>query len=242
LWTHNPHDPTFGIRALLAKFSYLIVLFSMASTSSNHIEGLCTTRPPLLNGSNYDYWKNRMKIFLISNDLKYWMFLQNPYTPPKEDELDSLTRPKMKEIEMNSKIMNILYCGLNEGEYNRIRGCVSAYEIWHRLQMHHEGDSKTKEARISLLMHKYEIFSMQIGENISEMNTRFTDITNSLLVLGRRLNEGEMTRKFLRSLSHDWEDKVVAIEEAHDLSQLKMEELIGNLMAYELQINHRKEK
>jgi len=83
---------------------------------------------------------------------------------------------------------------------------------------------------------------MQIGENISEMNIRFTDITNSLLVLGRRLNEGEMTRKFLRSLSHDWEDKVVAIEEAHDLSQLKMEELIGNLMAYELQINHRKEK
>jgi len=49
-----------------------------------------------------------MKIFLISNDLKYWMFLQNPYTPPNEDELDSLTRPKMKEIEMNLKIMNIL--------------------------------------------------------------------------------------------------------------------------------------
>lgn len=212
------------------------------ASSSNHCEGLSTSKPPLFNGLNYDYWKKRMRIYLQSNDLKYWTFILNSYTPPNDDEIVSLTKPKIKEAEMNSRIMNILYCGLNEGEYNRVRGCESAYDIWHTLAMHHEGSTRLKETRINLLMHKYELFRMQSGENISEMHTRFTEIINSLKALGKDFSKGEMTRKILRSLTEDWEEKTTAIEEAQDLTKLSVEELMGSLMTYEIQMKDRKEK
>jgi FtsZ-binding cell division protein ZapB len=72
------------------------------------------------------------------------------------------------------------------------------------------------------------------------MFTRFTDIINSLIALGKVYTQVEMVRKLLRALTPDWEKKTTAIEEANDLSTLTVENLIGNLMAYEVQLEDRK--
>ena len=62
---------------------------------------------------------------------------------------------------------------------------------------------------------------MKENETIGEMFTRFTDITNSLIGLGKTYTQVETIRKILRSLTPQWEKKVTAIEEANDLSTLK---------------------
>ena len=46
--------------------------------------------------------------------------------------------------------------------------------------------------------------------------------------------------KILRALKPDWEKKTTAIEEANDLSTMSLENLIGNLIAYEVQLEDRK--
>ncbi|RVW55486.1 hypothetical protein CK203_075178 [Vitis vinifera] len=47
--------------------------------------------------------------------------------------------------------------------------------------------------------------------------------------------------KILRSLPKKWETKVTAIQEAKDLTKLSLEELIGSLMTYEIELyNHRR--
>ena len=74
---------------------------------------------------------------------------------------------------------------------------------------------------------------MKENEIISEIVTRFTDITNSLVALGKEYTQVEKVRKVLRALTPDWEKKTTAIEEANDLSTMSLENLIGNLMAYE---------
>jgi len=81
---------------------------------------------------------------------------------------------------------------------------------------------------------------MKDKETIAEMFTRFTDITNSLIALGKKYSQVEMVRKLLRALTSDWEKKTTAIEEANDISKLTVEDLIGNLMAYEVQLEDRK--
>lgn len=35
-------------------------------------EGNSTTRPPILDGVNYEYWKARMAAFMMSLDIRYW--------------------------------------------------------------------------------------------------------------------------------------------------------------------------
>ena len=56
----------------------------MASVNMHTLEGHSTNRPPLFNGSDYNYWKARMTIYLQSIDYSLWEVIENgPYVPLK---------------------------------------------------------------------------------------------------------------------------------------------------------------
>ena len=96
--------------------------------------------------------------------------------------------------------IKLLYCGLGSNEHNRIMGCRSAKHIWDLLAVTHEGTSEFKRSKINLLMSKYERFVMEPRESIQEMFTRFINIKNELVSLGRIIPTDEQVRKILRSL------------------------------------------
>ena len=73
----------------------------------------------------------------------------------------------------------------------------SAKQIWQILQVTHEGINKVKESKIFVLVHRFELFKMKENETISEMITKFTDITNSLASLGKEYTQVEKVRKVL---------------------------------------------
>lgn len=56
------------------------------------------------------------------------------------------------------------------------------------------------------------------------------------------MSEEKLARKILRSLRKRFEMKVTAIEEARDLSRIKVDELIGSLQTFEMSINEWSEK
>ncbi|MQM05260.1 hypothetical protein Taro_038069 [Colocasia esculenta] len=107
-------------------------------------------------------------------------------------------------------------------------------EMWEKLRITYEGTDKVRETRIDILVAQYENFQMQPGESITQMYSRFTDITNGLAGLGKTYEIGDMVKKILRSLPASWTPKVAAIEEANDLKRMSPEKLIGSLMAHEI--------
>lgn len=50
-----------------------------------------------------------------------------------------------KKIYLDAKAMNILYCALDKGEFNRISFYASAKDIWHVLKVTHKGTNQVKE-------------------------------------------------------------------------------------------------
>ncbi|GAV77380.1 UBN2 domain-containing protein, partial [Cephalotus follicularis] len=102
-------------------------------------------------------------------------------------------------------------CAINSNEFNRVSSCVSAKDIWDRLEVTYEGTNKVKEARINMLVQENEIFTMHDNEDIKTMFTRFTNITNALQALGKVYTNSEMVRKILRCLPRIWMQKVTAI-------------------------------
>ncbi|KAI4370410.1 hypothetical protein MLD38_018764 [Melastoma candidum] len=74
---------------------------------------------------------------------------------------------------------------------------------------------------------------MKPDESISEMYDRLNTIINSLALLGKNYSNAEMVRKVLRSLPMNWEAKKTAIEEAKDLTTLRLDQLMGSLLSYE---------
>ncbi|GLT28088.1 hypothetical protein SLA2020_030440 [Shorea laevis] len=52
--------------------------------ASQPLEGLSTTKPPFFDGTNYNYWKNRMMVYMLANLPKTWVVtMRGPYVPMK---------------------------------------------------------------------------------------------------------------------------------------------------------------
>ncbi|KAL2455865.1 UBN2 domain-containing protein [Abeliophyllum distichum] len=83
---------------------------------------------------------------------------------------------------------------------------------------------------------------MKQDEPIVDMITRFTDIINGLKGFDRKLTNGELVSKMLRSLSEDWNSLKMLIENTKDVNTYPLKELYGTLMTYELNNAERKEK
>ncbi|XP_021747140.1 uncharacterized protein LOC110712989 [Chenopodium quinoa] len=141
-------------------------------------------------------------------------------------------------MEINALAVKLLHCGLGPHEHNRVMGCKNAKEIWDLLQVTHEGTNEVKRSKIDLLMSKYERFEMQSKETIQEMLTRFTNIINELVSLGKQIPIDEQVRKVLRSLPQDerWGAKVTALQETKDFMKFNIEQLVGSLMTHELHL------
>ena len=125
---------------------------------------------------------------------------------------------------------------MDRNEYNRISQCKTAKEIWRILEITHEGTTQVKDSKVRILENDYEMFKMKPNESIVEMFTRFTDVVNGLEGLGKRVSEQDKVSKILRCLPPKWNSKTEAIEEAKNLKELHLEELIGSLMTYEMKI------
>jgi len=214
-------------------------------------EGASQTRPPLFNGKYYGWWKNRMMDHLIGENPDLWGVILDGPTIPMKTGTDGVTKiPKERKewdvadklaIQNNAKAKKILICGIGPDEYNRISSCQDAKAIWETLQTAHEGTTQVKKSKVDNLNRQYELFRMAEGETIQEMHTRFTSIINEMYYLGEIVPNGKAVRKLLSVLPESWESKVEAITEARDLDALAMDELIGNLITYELKKNQEKE-
>ncbi|XP_070056881.1 uncharacterized protein [Nicotiana tomentosiformis] len=145
------------------------------------------------------------------------------------------TAEDLKKWEKNAKAKKWLVCGLGPDEYSRIQNCTTAKQIWDTLQGAHEGTPQVKRSIETLLYSQYENFTMKEGKAIQEMYTRFTTLTNKLKSLGRIISEEDRVEKILtRVLPITWEIKITAIRESKNIATLPLDELIGNLTAYEL--------
>ena len=130
--------------------------------------------------------------------------------------------------------MNVLFCALDKNEFNRVSICEMTFDIWHTLEVTHEGTSRVKESKINLLVHTYELFRMKSSETIGDMYTQFMDVVNGLEGLSKGFLDFELVNKILRSLLKSWDPKFIVIQEAKDLNNFPLEELIGSLMTYEI--------
>ncbi|XP_063941304.1 uncharacterized protein LOC135149506 [Daucus carota subsp. sativus] len=105
--------------------------------------------------------------------------------------------------------------------------------LWNKLVVTYEGTTDIKDSRMDTLIMEYENFKLQEGENIIDMETRFTRIVDELAQLGKNYMQNEKNRRVLKSLPPSWKVKVTTIKEMHNLNEYHIDNLFGNLRAYE---------
>ncbi|KAK2451549.1 gag-protease polyprotein [Trifolium repens] len=182
-------------------------------------------RPPILDGSNYDYWKARMIAFIKSMDQRAWRAIVTGWNHPMvtaEDGSTSLKRVVDWSAEeetiasANSKALNAIFNGVDQNMFKLINTCTEANQAWEILQTAHEGTSKVRMSKLQLLTTKFENLRMDEDETISEFNSRLRDIVNSSFALGEKISEEKIARKILRSLPKRLNIKVTTIKESQE--------------------------
>src|SRR4030042_1308373 len=142
----------------------------------------------------------------------------------------------------NSKALNALFNGVDKNIFRLINNCVVAKDAWEKLRTTHEGTSKVKMSKLQLLTTKFENLKMRDDETIQDLHMSILDIANSSSALGENMSEEKLVRKILRSLPKKFDMKVTAIEEAQDIKDMKVDELMGSLQTFEIALNDRTEK
>ena len=147
-------------------------------------EGHATNRPPLFEGTDYSYWKMRMKYYIQSINYQYWERIESGDYTTTSDR-DQWTTGDKAEFRKNALTITILHYNLSRNEFNRISMCSTTNEIWDKLEVTYERTSKVKESKINLLVTQYEVFKMDEYETIVQMYSKFTNIINNLKALGK---------------------------------------------------------
>ncbi|CAM8903189.1 unnamed protein product [Rhodiola kirilowii] len=209
-------------------------------------EGQNITRPPLLEGNKYGYWRVRMKAFLKSQDESVWEAVEQGWTHPvatnEEGKLSLLAKDKWTEVQKkaeaaNSKAMNAIFSGVDGKNFKMISTCEIAKTSWDILRTAHEGTTKVKISRMETVTSKFENLRMQEDETIADFNTRVLDISNEAFALGEPMTEETLVRKVLRSLTKRFAMKALAVKEANDVKTMRLDELMGSLQTHEMDMN-----
>ncbi|KAA0047000.1 gag-pol polyprotein [Cucumis melo var. makuwa] len=138
----------------------------------------------------------------------------------------------------NARALNAIFNGVDLNVFKLINSCCIAKDAWRIFEVAYEGTSKFKISRLHLITLKFEALKMSGNESVLKYNERVLEIANESLLLGEKIPDS----KIVRSLPRKFDMKVTAIEEAHDITTLKLDKLFGSLLTFEMTISDRENK
>jgi len=87
-----------------------------------------------------------------------------------------------------------------------------------------------------MLVSEFKMIRMLENETFIEFYDRINDLSNSMINFGKKVSDTKLIKKILKSLHERFRIKVTTIEESKDLDNIKIEELVGSLLTYELSL------
>ena len=99
--------------------------------------------PPYFDGSNYAFWKVRMRAFLCSIDEAVWDAIEIGWTKP-EAAKSTWDKAALAATNANSKALNAIFCGVSLDEFHQISYITIAKEAWQILETTYEGTKKVR--------------------------------------------------------------------------------------------------
>ncbi|XP_071723052.1 uncharacterized protein [Rutidosis leptorrhynchoides] len=143
-------------------------------------EGGSTTRPLLLTESNYDYWKNRMKWYLKSQDEAIRRATQVLWTPPTAivdgveavKSEDQWTAAESTTCAANSKAVSTIQCAVRPSVFKIIQNFETAKELWDALQLTYEGTKSVRKSKLHLISTWFESLTMKDDETIADFEKK----------------------------------------------------------------------
>ena len=184
--------------------------------------------PPYFDGSNYSFWKVRMRAFLCSIDEAVWDAVEIGWTKPKAAK-STWDKAALAALNANSKALNAIFCGVSPDEFYRISHITVAKETWQILEATYESTKKVKDTKLQMLTTQFEELRMSEDESFDSFYSKLNEVVIGKFNLGEKTEDSKVVRKILCLLLERFRAKVTAIEKSKNLDEIKVQELIGSL-------------
>ncbi|VFQ68979.1 unnamed protein product [Cuscuta campestris] len=187
-----------------------------------------------------------MRAFLKSRGGRVWISIETGWAEPTETNaegekvaktFEKYTKEEAYLAECNDRALNALFGAVDSTQYQLILNCTEAKKAWGIFETTHEGDERVKTAKLKILMTKYENLHMDDKEKIAEFHGRVRELANEAENLKRPFTEDSLVLKVLRALPERYAMDAKAIRQAHDIKNMTLDQLMGNLETIELQMN-----
>ena len=132
--------------------------------------------------------------------------------------------------------MNAIYNDVSMEEFKRISNVEVAHTALNILQTVHEGTKTIKINKLQQLTTRFESIRMSDDKCFDEFYAKLNDIINSAYNLGEIYDQPKIVRKILRSLTENFRPKVIVITESKDVDFILVDELVGSLQSYDLDL------
>ena len=113
----------------------------MAQIVFNHVGG----KPLHFDGTCYDYWKRKIKMYLGSINDKVWDVTVNDFV------IFYPTNPTPRELEnkqCNTMALNTIYNAIDAKVFEQIKDLERAHKVWKRLEETYEDTPVVKSAKL----------------------------------------------------------------------------------------------
>ena len=124
--------------------------------------------PPLFDGTNYAYWKVRMRGFLQSLNEKVWQAVEIDWTKPTEAPAN-WDDAKIKAANVNSRALNALFSVVTNEKFKKISSTETAKEAWTILQTTYEGTKAVKDSKLQRLTTSFKEIKMEEDDSFDEL-------------------------------------------------------------------------
>ncbi len=111
-----------------------------------------TNKAPIFDGTNFVFWKVRMRTYLMSLGADVWEIVETGYRKPvlviSKDEKTAFT--------FNAKAMNVILSGLAKSEFVKVMHLQTAKDMWEKLTNSYEGNKKVRDAKLQTHRSRFE--------------------------------------------------------------------------------------
>jgi hypothetical protein len=184
---------------------------------------------PFFDGTCYDYWKRKMKMYLGSINGQVWDVTESDYAIIDPDNL--INQDKANK-QCNTMALNTIYNAIDSKVFKQIMDCDRANEVWKRLEETYKGTLAVKNAKLYILKDKLTSFKMKEDESIPEMFHQLQMIINDLKALGEKINDDDVSHRFLMCLPPRFEMLRLLIIRGV-LKEITPNHVLGNIMTQE---------
>ena len=208
-----------------------------------HEVGTTNKPPKMMKVENYLTWKDRFQSFIEYQDARMWICIQDGYINPSHDfEGRQRVTPYVqmqdndkKMFEAEKRALAAIKMSLPDGIKHTFKKYTTSKEMWDALEKRYEGNEDVKKNKVDLLKKQFAVFKYMKNESLEEIITRYYHLMSELDNYDiDSYTDSEINDKLLDALPAKWDIYTLMIKREADYENKDLEEIIGMLRAYDL--------